>query len=114
MGFILQNILTSANQMPIESLIFLKLVLNLFLTNILIGLFTDSIKNIFICLDSMEQNKVCSNFFLACLLFILKIVVMKIFERKVFVPSMSKFISYHRLYIFFVYILLVTNYPQVF
>ena len=56
----------------------------------------------------MEQNKVCSNFFLACLLFILKIVVMKIFERKVSVPSMSKFISCHRLYNFFVKYLLLT------
>merc|ERR1712240_706346 len=96
MGFILQNNFTSANQMPIASIIFLKLVLYLFLTNILSGLFPDSIKNIFICLDSMEQNKVCSNFCLNCLLFILKIVVIKIFERKVSVPSMSKIVSHHK------------------
>merc|ERR1712240_191302 len=109
MGFILQNIFTSANQMPIASLIFLKLVLNLFLTNILSGLFPDSIKNIFICLDSMEQTKVCSNFFLACLLFIQKIGIRKIFERKVSVPSMSKFISCHRLHNFFCKVLVGTS-----
>ena len=82
--------------MRIASLIFYSNWYYIFLTNILSGPFPDLIKNIFICLDSMEQNKVCSNFFLACLLFILKIVVMKIFERKVSVPSMSKIVSHHK------------------
>ena len=52
--------------MPIASLIYPKLALNLFLTNILNELFPDSIKYIYICLDSIEKDRVYSEF-LSCM-----------------------------------------------
>ena len=101
----LQNIFIFTKWMPIASLIYPKLALNLFLTNILNELFPDSIKYVFIYVWIVQnKTKYVPNFFLVYVSY-----AMKIFEMKSLDYQCPKFVSYHRLYIFCIYYLLLTT-----